>query len=243
MFTFCLNLYFRVNCRHWPSPVSLTMAVISASARPSSDSGYGSLEELEEDFKPEIPESVEKRPHENSCSPPPPKANRILREENEPHEDIDKEEQESFKLYLKRVQECLAGRSRDDSMERLDSIIISVYKFRAKSYYLLQIVCCGLRPVNWNSSSKSIFHLRVCGNTFKSETFLQWWGGDWWGWRGKVPEGREERPWRGDDPWDGDHLPSDDSWQLDTSNCIHSFQLLLLWQRIRLDTFYHPSLL
>ena len=149
MFTFCLNLYIRVNRRHWPSPVSLTMAVISASARPSSDSGYGSLEELEEEeenIKKEMPEIDERRHFASSSSPP--KSNRILCEENEQHEDIDKEEQESFKLYLKRVQECLAGRSRDDSMERLDSIIISVYKFRAKSYYLLQIVCCGLRPVN-----------------------------------------------------------------------------------------------
>ena len=147
MFTFCLNLYFRANRRHWPSPVSLTMAVISASARPGSDSGYGSLEELEEEvvvFKPAIDKE---RNFDSSLSPP--KAQRILHEENELHEDIDEEEQESFKLYLKRVQECLAGRSRDDSMERLDSIIISVYKFRAKSYYyLLQIVCCDLRPVN-----------------------------------------------------------------------------------------------
>ena len=149
MFTFCLNLYFRVNRRHWPSPVSLTMAVISASARPGSDSGYGSLEELEEEVVVLKPEIDEERNFASSLSPSPPKAQRILSEENEQHEDIDEEEQESFKLYLKRVQECLAGRSRDDSMERLDSIIISVYKFRAKSYYyLLQIVCCDLRPVN-----------------------------------------------------------------------------------------------
>ena len=145
MFTFCLNLYFRVYHRHRQTPVSLTMAV--RSARPGPDSGYGSLEELEEeeeDTKPEIREKHEKRPSYSSPS----RANRKLSEENE-REDIEKEEQESFKLYLRRVQECLAGRSRDDdSMERLDSIIISVYKFRTKSYYLLQIVCCDLRPVN-----------------------------------------------------------------------------------------------
>ena len=111
------------------------------------DSGYGSLEELEEEEVVNKPEIDKERHFASSFSPP--KAKRILREENEQHEDIDEEEHESFKLYLKRVQECLAGRSRDDSMERLDSIIISVYKFRAKSYYyLLQIVCCDLRPVN-----------------------------------------------------------------------------------------------
>ena len=133
-----------------PAPaVSFTMAVISE--RPGPDSGYGSLEELEEeeeDIKPEMTEKREKRPFDSSCSFQS-RANRKLSEENEHDEDIEHEEQESFKLYLKRVQECLAGRSKDDdSMERLDLIIISVYKFRTKSYYLLQIVCCDLRPVN-----------------------------------------------------------------------------------------------
>ena len=115
------------------------MAVISAP-----DSGYGSLEELEPEddvnssdiLKPEIIED------ENtylvfSCSPPS-NDNKTLGQESE---EIDQEEEdESFKLYLKRVKECLAGRSKDDSMERLDPIIISVYKFLTKSYFL-QIVC------------------------------------------------------------------------------------------------------
>ena len=130
-----MNLYFRVYRRL--AAVSLTMAVISAP-----DSGYGSLEELEPEddvnsdiLKPEIIED------ENtylvfSCSPPS-NDNKTLGQESE---DIDQEEDESFKLYLKRVKECLAGRSKDDSMERLDPIIISVYKFLTKSYFL-QIVC------------------------------------------------------------------------------------------------------
>ena len=133
MFTFCLN--FKVYRRL--SAVSLTMAVISAP-----DSGYGSLEELEPEddvirdiFKPDIIEQ-EKTYIVFSCSPPS-NDNRTLGQETE---DIDQEEQESFKLYLKRVKECLAGRSKDDSMERLDPIIISVYKFLTKSYFL-QIVC------------------------------------------------------------------------------------------------------
>ena len=129
MFTFCLNLYFRVY--HRPAAVSLAMAVISDSSG-TLDSGYGSLEEQEEeteersqDVNPQITDSEKRHSVPSSC---PLNAKRILCEESNNEDIIENEEVESFKQYLKRVQECLAGRSKDDSMERLDPIIISVYK-------------------------------------------------------------------------------------------------------------------
>ena len=63
------------------------------------------------------------------CSPQ--NVTKAINQENN-NERLEKDEQDSFKLYLKRVKDCLAGRSKDDSMERLDTIIISVYKFQGE---------------------------------------------------------------------------------------------------------------
>ena len=129
MFTFWLKLYFRVFRRS--VALSLAVAVISASQGRTRVSGGCQPSKQKKIFR----KSEEIALVENimeyvfPCSPQ--NVTKAINQENN-NEGLEKDEQDSFKLYLKRVKDCLAGRSKDDSMERLDTIIISVYKFQGE---------------------------------------------------------------------------------------------------------------
>ena len=124
MFTFWLKLYFRVFRRS--VALSLAEAVISASQGRTRVSG-GCQPPKQKSEEIALVENIME--YVFPCSPQ--NVTKAINQENN-NERLEKDEQDSFKLYLKRVKDCLAGRSKDDSMERLDTIIISVYKFQGE---------------------------------------------------------------------------------------------------------------